>query len=300
MEMSVHYGLRDPVEGARCIARAVELGVTLFDTADAYGPYVNEELVGRALAPYRDRVNVSTKVGLVHTPDGLKPCGRPEHIRQACEGSLTRLGVETIDLWYLHRPDPDVPIEETFAAMASMVEAGKVRFLGLSEAGVDQLERAARVHPVTALQSEWSLWSREIETEVLPAARRLGTAVVAYCPLGQGFLTGSLRSPEELAPDDLRRSRPWFQEPHFSANVALADGVRMLAARCSATPAQLALAWLLAQGDDVFPIPGTDRVTHLEENVAACGLSIPPEVMADLEALCAPAAVSGRRLRTGG
>jgi aryl-alcohol dehydrogenase-like predicted oxidoreductase len=294
MEMSVHYGRRDAEEGIRTIHRAIDLGVTLFDTADVYGPFTNEALVGRALRGHRDRVNVTSKVGLITTSDGTGPKGDPAHIVASCEGSLRRLGVDHLDLYYLHRVDPNVPVEDTIGAMAELVEKGKVRFLGLSEAPPETIRRAVAVHRIEALQSEWSLWCRGIEGQVLPLARELGIAIVPYCPLGRGFLTGSLTSLDDLEPDDIRRGWAWFQAGNFQANVELAGRVRAIALELGSSPAQLALAWLLAQGHDVFPIPGTDNVRYLEENVAACDIVLTPADLDRIELLAPPAAaISG-------
>jgi aryl-alcohol dehydrogenase-like predicted oxidoreductase len=272
MGMSEFYGARDDAESIATIHRALELGVTLLDTADMYGPFTNEELVGRAIADRRDQVVLATKFGLVRDPDNPASRGvngRPEYVRSAAEGSLRRLGVDHIDLYYQHRVDPEVPIEETVGAMAELVEAGKVRFLGLSEAGPDTIRRAHAVHPITALQTEYSLWSRDPEDEILPTVRELGIGFVAYSPLGRGFLTGAITSPDDFAPDDYRRNSPRFMGENFTRNLELVQVIGDLAADKGVTASQLALAWVLARGQDIVPIPGTKRRTYLEENVAA-------------------------------
>lgn len=292
MSMTAVYGPGDPDSSAATIDRAIELGVSLFDTADIYGATTNEELVGRLLRPHRDHVTIATKFGIKMSfdPDtGLRRGvdGSPEYVRQACDASLARLGVEHIDLYYLHRPDTHVPIEETVGAMAELVAAGKVRHLGLSEASADTIDRAAAVHPIAALQSEWSLWSRDIEAEVIPACRRHGIALVPYSPLGRGFLTGAVvvESPDDLPEGDFRRTQPRFQAEALAANQAIVDTVRAIADVRGATPAQIALAWLLAQGDDVVPIPGTKRPERLEENVGAAGLTLTADELATLDTI---------------
>ncbi len=271
MGMSEFYGPGDEAESVATIHRALDLGVTLLDTADMYGPYLNEELVGRAIAGRRDQVVLATKFGIVRTDDLTVRSirGDAAYVRQACDASLGRLGVDHIDLYYQHRSDAGVPIEETVGAMAELVTEGKVRFLGLSEAAPDTLRRACAVHPIAALQSEWSLWSRDIERDVVPTARELGIGIVAYSPLGRGFLTGQITSPEDLPEEDFRRFLPRFTGDNFVRNVALVDTVRELAAAKGCTPGQLALAWVLARGEDVVPIPGTKRRYYVEENVAA-------------------------------
>ncbi len=297
MGMSDFYGPTDDKESVATLHRALELGVTLLDTADMYGPFKNEELLGRALRGRRDQVVLATKFGNRRSPDGafLGVSGRPEYVHEACEASLRRLGVECIDLYYQHRVDPTVPIEETVGAMAELVQAGKVRYLGLSEAGPATIRRAHAVHPISALQTEYSLWSRDLEEEILPTLRELGIGLVPYSPLGRGFLTGRFRSPDELARGDWRRLNPRFQGAHFERNLALVDQVRAVAEAKGITPAQLALAWVLGQGPDVVPIPGTKRRVTLEENLAAVGVMLSPEEVARLEAALPKGAAAGTR-----
>jgi aryl-alcohol dehydrogenase-like predicted oxidoreductase len=272
MGMSEFYGESDDDESIATIHRALDLGVNFLDTSDVYGPHTNERLVGRAIADRRDEVILATKFGIVRDPDdpsrrGVN--GRPEYVRSSCEASLQRLGLDHIDVYYQHRVDPATPIEDTVGAMAELVQEGKVRYLGLSEAGPDTLRRANAVHPITALQTEYSLWTRDPEDEVLPTCRELGIGFVAYSPLGRGFLTGAIRSVDALAANDYRRTAPRFQGENFERNLALVDAVERLAADKGVTPAQLALAWVLAQGEDIVPIPGTRRRARLEENTAA-------------------------------
>ncbi|MBX5466190.1 MAG: aldo/keto reductase [Firmicutes bacterium] len=297
MGMSDFYSGRDEQAAIRTLERAVDAGITLFDTADVYGPFTNEELVGRALRPYRKQVVIATKFGQVRAPDGtfLGINGRPEYVREACDASLRRLGIEAIDLYFLHRVDPQVPIEETVGAMARLVEAGKVRYLGLSEAAPETIRRAHRVHPLTALQTEYSLWSRDPEPEILPTVRALGIGFVAYSPLGRGFLTGRFRSPDDLPPDDARRRHPRFQGENFARNLELVRAVEAVAQELGATPAQVALAWVLAQGKDIVPIPGTKRVAYLEENLGALDLNLSEAVRARLEAAFPLDAAKGLR-----
>jgi aryl-alcohol dehydrogenase-like predicted oxidoreductase len=297
MGMSEFYGASDEGESVATIHRALELGVNFLDTADMYGPFVNEELVGRAIAGRRGEVVLATKFGNVRGADGsfLGINGRPEYVRAACEASLRRLNVETIDLYYQHRVDPQTPIEETVGEMSRLVEEGKVRHLGLSEAGVETIRRAARVHPITALQTEYSLWSRDPEDGLLEVCRELGIGFVAYSPLGRGFLTGQFRTFEDLAPDDYRRFSPRFQGENFEKNLELVRRIEQLAAEKSCTPAQLALAWVLAQGDDIVPIPGTKRRRYLEENVAALGVELTPEDLRRIDEVAPKGAAAGER-----
>jgi aryl-alcohol dehydrogenase-like predicted oxidoreductase len=288
MGMSFAYGAPDADESVATIARALELGVTFFDTADMYGFGHNEELVGKVLAPHRDEVVLATKFGIylnADEPSGRGVRGDPAYVRQACDASLGRLGTDHIDLYYQHRPDVTVPIEETVGAMAELVEAGKVRHLGLSEASVDTIRRAAAVHPIAALQTEWSIFSRDIEDEIVPLCRELGIGLVPYSPLGRGLLTGAVSSLAELADDDFRRTQPRFQGENLDHNLALVAVVREIAAAHGVTPGQVALAWLAAQGDDVVPIPGTKRRTYLEENVGALDVTLTPDDLARLDDL---------------
>jgi aryl-alcohol dehydrogenase-like predicted oxidoreductase len=297
MGMSEFYGQRDDVESVATIHRAIELGVTLLDTADMYGPFSNEELVGKAIKSKRKNVIVATKFGIVRTndPKYRGVCGRPKYVRSACDASLMRLGLDHIDLYYQHRVDPDVPIEETVGAMADLVTAGKVRFIGLSEAGAQTIRSAHAVHPITALQSEYSLWTRDPETEVLPTLRELGIGFVAYSPLGRGFLTGRLKSPEDFAADDYRRSSPRFQGENFTRNLGLVERAKAIATRKGITLGQLALAWVLAQGDDIVPIPGTKRRKYLEENIAAGAVVISEAEKAEIAEAFPKGAAAGER-----
>jgi aryl-alcohol dehydrogenase-like predicted oxidoreductase len=302
MGMSEFYGGADERESIATLHRALELGVTFLDTADMYGPFRNEELVGRAIRDRRDRVVLATKFGNERRADGswVGVNGRPDYVRAACDGSLRRLGVDRIDLYYQHRVDPKVPIEETVGAMAELVRAGKVRHLGLSEAAPATLRRAHAVHPIAALQTEYSLWSRDPEDEILPTVRALGIGFVAYSPLGRGFLTGRFRRFEDLPPDDYRRQSPRFEGENFDRNLQLVERIRELAAEKGAKPSQLALAWVLAQGKDVVPIPGTTTRAHLEENVAATRIALSGEDLARIDAVAPKGAAAGERYHAAG
>jgi aryl-alcohol dehydrogenase-like predicted oxidoreductase len=298
MGMSEFYGPRDEAEAVATIHRAIELGVTFLDTADVYGPFTNEELVGRAIRDRRNGIIVATKFGIIRdpaTPDRRGISGKPEYVRRSCEGSLKRLGIETIDLYYQHRVDADTPIEETVGEMARLVEEGKIRYIGLSEAAPATLRRAMAVHPITALQTEYSLFFREPEAEVLPVCRELGIGFVGYSPLGRGFLGGAIKKMEDLAPDDWRRSSPRYQGENFEHNVRVVERVEALAAEKGVTSAQLALAWVLAQGDDIVPIPGTKRRSYLEQNVAATSLRLSPADLARIEEASPKGAAIGDR-----
>ncbi len=297
MGMSDFYGIRDEDEAIATIHRALDLGVTFLDTADMYGPYTNEELVGRAIRDRRDSVLLATKFGIVRgeDPNSRGVNGRPEYVRESCEGSLKRLGVETIDLYYQHRVDPNVPIEETVGAMADLVKEGKVRFLGLSEAAPQTIQRAHATHPISALQSEYSLWSREPEQEILARCRTLGIGFVAYSPLGRGFLTGAIRKVDDLVEGDQRRGFPRFQEENLQGNLDLVKGIQEIAAEKNATAPQVALAWVLARGRDIVPIPGTKRRTYLEENLRAAELSLSAADLNRIEGLFPRGAAQGPR-----
>jgi aryl-alcohol dehydrogenase-like predicted oxidoreductase len=297
MGMSEFYGTPDEGESIATIRRALDLGVNLIDTADMYGPFTNEQLVGKAIKSRRDEVILATKFGNQRRPDGsfLGINGKPEYVRQACEGSLKRLGVDHIDLYYQHRVDPTVPIEETVGTMSDLVREGKVRYLGLSEAAPDTIRRANAVHPISALQTEYSLWTRDPEDGILETVRELEIGFVAYSPLGRGFLTGQIRRPDDLAPDDFRRRNPRFQGENFQRNLQLVDRVREIAAEKHVTPAQLALAWVLAQGNDIVPIPGTKRRRYLEENVAALQIKLTPADLARLDEAAPKGITAGNR-----
>jgi aryl-alcohol dehydrogenase-like predicted oxidoreductase len=295
MGMSQSYGPADREESVATIHHALDIGVCFLDTANVYGGGHNEHIVGQAIAGRRDEVVLATKFGLSPGEGGLKVDGHPDYVRQCCDESLERLGIDHIDLYYQHRVDGTVPIEETVGAMAELVAAGKVRFLGLSEASSDSLERASAVHPIAALQSEWSLWTRDLEDDVVGTARRLGISVVPFSPLGRGFLTGAITTPDDFGPDDFRRNHPRFTGENFDANLAVVAEVRRLAEAKGCTAGQLALAWLLAQGDDVVPIPGTKRRTYLDENAGAVDVELTAEDLAGLEAVAPRDAFSGAR-----
>lgn len=297
MGMSEFYSGRDETEAIATLHRALDLGGNFLDTADMYGPFTNEELVGRAIQDRRDQVVLATKFGNVRTAEGGwgGVNGKPDYVKQCCDASLKRLGVEVIDLYYQHRVDPTVPIEDTIGAMAELVQAGKVRYLGMSEAAPETIRRAAAVHPIAALQTEYSLWSREPEDAILPTVRELGIGFVPYSPLGRGFLTGAFQSPDDFAPDDYRRHAPRFQGENFAKNLALVDQVKAIAQEKGVTPAQLALAWLLAQGDDIVPIPGTKRRQYLDENVAAVEIALSSADLERLDAVAPQGAAVGDR-----
>ncbi|HEY7234217.1 MAG TPA: aldo/keto reductase [Gemmatimonadaceae bacterium] len=297
MGMSEYYSGRDERESVATIHRAVDLGVTFLDTADVYGPFTNEELVGRAIKGRRDDVVIATKFGNVRSPEGkfIRLDGSPEYVRQACEGSLRRLDVDHIDLYYQHRVDPQTPIEDTVGAMAELVAEGKVRYLGLSEAAPDTIRRAHRVHPITALQTEYSLWSRDPEDEILPTVRELGIGFVAYSPLGRGFLTGRFRRIEDLPDDDYRRSSPRFQGENFQENLDLVRHIEELSRQKACAPSQLALAWLLARGHDIVPIPGTKRRQYLEQNVGALSVQLTAQDLARIDAIAPRGVAAGQR-----
>jgi aryl-alcohol dehydrogenase-like predicted oxidoreductase len=298
MGMSEFYGISEEAESIATIHSAIELGVTLLDTADMYGAGANERLVGSAISDRRDKVVLATKFGVVRDPDthergGIS--GRPEYVIKACDASLQRLGIDHIDLYYQHRVDPHVPIEETVGAMASLIDAGKVRYLGLSEASPETIKRAQAVHPIAALQSEYSLWTRDPEDEVIPTLRELGIGLVAYSPLGRGFLTGRFQSPDDFPEGDFRRSNPRFQGENFRRNRELVDRVKQIAAEHDCTPGQLALAWVLHQGQDIVPIPGTKRRRFLEENVGATEIALSEEDLRRIDEAAPVGAAAGDR-----
>jgi aryl-alcohol dehydrogenase-like predicted oxidoreductase len=297
MGMSEFYGAHDDAESIETIHRALDLGVNFLDTADMYGPFTNEQLVGRAIRGRRDAVVVATKFGNMRGDDGafLGINGRPDYVRKACDGSLQRLGVDHIDLYYQHRVDTSVPIEETVGAMSELVRAGKVRYLGLSEAAPATIRRAHKVHPIAALQTEYSLWSRDPEDEILPTVRELGIGFVAYSPIGRGFLSGKWRSADDLAPDDWRRHNPRFQGENFQKNLDLVKKIEEIAREKGVTPAQLAIAWVMSRGDDIVPIPGSKSRKHLEENIAAADVELTPREISRIDEVAPKGAAAGDR-----
>jgi aryl-alcohol dehydrogenase-like predicted oxidoreductase len=301
MGMSAFYGPTDDTESLATIHHAIDRGVTFIDTADVYAAGRNEELVGRAIRGLRDKVVIATKFGQIRAADGsLTVKGEPDYVRAACEASLKRLGIETIDLYYQHRVDPNTPIEDTVGAMAELVKQGKVRHLGLSEASPQTIRRAHSIHPITVLQTEYSLWSRDVETDILPTTREFGIGFVAYSPLGRGFLTGQIKRLDDLAKDDWRRNAPRFQGENLHRNLDLVAKVKQIAERRGCTPAQLALAWVLSRGNDIVPIPGTKRRTYLDDNLGAANVQLTAADLAEIERIIPPAAIAGTRYPEAG
>ena len=302
MGMSEFYGPGDEAESIATIHRAIALGIDFFDTSDVYGPFKNEILVGQALRPHRDKVVIATKFGIMRDADGTRHgiSGKPEYVHKACDASLQRLGIDTIDLYYQHRVDPNTPIEDTTGAMAGLVKAGKVRYLGLSEASPATIRRAHAVHPISALQTEYSLWSREPEEEIVPTLRELGIGFVPYSPLGRGFLTGQIQRPENIADDDWRKSSPRFQGENFQKNLDVVRKIEQLAVKKNCKPSQLALAWVLAKGEDFAPIPGTKRRKYLEENAAADQIRLTDEDLAEIDAIAPHGIAAGDRYNADG
>ena len=297
MGMSEFYGHANDSESDEAIKKGYELGITFFDTSDMYGPYKNEILVGKALKDVRKNVVIATKFGIMRTEDpnvrGVN--GRPEYVKSSCDGSLKRLGTDYIDLYYLHRVDPNTPIEDTVGAMGVLVKEGKVKYIGLSEASADTLRRAHKEHPITALQSEYSLWTRDPEDEILPAVKELGIGFTAYSPLGRGFLTGRFKTIDDLEKDDYRRHSPRFQEENFDKNLKLVDKIKELAKKRRIKPSQLALAWVLNQGDFIFPIPGSTKISHIEENIEATSITLSSEELSQIDEMIPKGAASGTR-----
>jgi aryl-alcohol dehydrogenase-like predicted oxidoreductase len=301
--MSEFYGKRNDDESIEVIHRAFELGIRFFDTADMYGPFINETLVGKAIKSFRKEITLATKFGILRDPSNPKTRGvngKPEYVKSACEASLKRLNIEVIDLYYLHRKDPATPIEDTIGAMAELVKEGKIRAIGVSELNAETLRKANEVYPVTALQTEYSLWTREAENDVIPACKELGIAFVAYSPLGRGFLTGQIKKFEDLDEDDFRRSSPRFQGENFNKNLQLVEKIKEIAKQKNCTPSQLALAWVMAKEDFIFPIPGTKHTKYLEENVKATGISLSTEDLRKIENVFPLHAASGLRYTEAG